>query len=140
LINKKNPEHKIMIVDDDEDILLTFKISLEDEGFRVDTFADPLMAISAFKANKENNYELLLVDLYYRDQYPDINLFNGFKVYEEMRKSGKKMPPMCIITSFQQNYDILKPTFPDVPQCFIKKPIEQKDLIAKARQEISGSI
>ena len=138
LIDKKDAEQRIMIIDDEADTLLAFKQILEDDGFRVDTFEDPLMALSAFKASKENDYQLLLIDLNY-NQY-DINAFNGFKVHEEMKKSGKKMPPVCFITAFQNLYDMLRQSIPEVSvECFIKKPIEGRDLVAKLRQEISGS-
>jgi DNA-binding response OmpR family regulator len=37
------------LVDDEHDIILTFSIVLEDNGFVVDTFNDPVLALSSFK-------------------------------------------------------------------------------------------
>ena len=46
---KKKPPHKILLVDDDYDILTTIKHCLEEtNGFIVDTFSNPLEVISAF--------------------------------------------------------------------------------------------
>jgi CheY-like chemotaxis protein len=63
--------YRILLVDDDPDILLTFKTGLEDnkdksrvlgEGVKVqvDTFADPKEALNSFKAGV---YNLLLLDI-----------------------------------------------------------------------------
>jgi hypothetical protein len=42
-------KRRILIVDDEPDITFIFKIGLEDNGFVVDTFNDPRLAISNFK-------------------------------------------------------------------------------------------
>ena len=43
------PSYKILFVDDDNDILIAIKASLEYHGFIVDTFSNPLEALSSFK-------------------------------------------------------------------------------------------
>ena len=66
----------MILVDDDPDILLTFKKGLEEvqntivEGvnLQVDTFEDPKEALASFKADV---YELLLLDI----RMPNINGF-----------------------------------------------------------------
>ena len=45
-----NMKNKILIVDDEDDISLLFKMVLEENGFKVDTFNDPLMALQNFTA------------------------------------------------------------------------------------------
>lgn len=47
---------KILLVDDDTDITISLKIGLEDNGFIVDAFNDPLLAI----INKPANVNLKL--------------------------------------------------------------------------------
>lgn len=47
---------KILLVDDDADITTSLKIGLEDNGFIVDAFNDPLLAI----INKPANFNLKL--------------------------------------------------------------------------------
>ena len=37
--------NKILIVDDENDINFTLKVALEDRGFNVDTFNDPMLAL-----------------------------------------------------------------------------------------------
>ena len=56
------PESKkrILLVDDESDITLTFEEVLEAEGFKVDSFNDPLMALSNFNAGI---YDVALIDV-----------------------------------------------------------------------------
>ena len=48
---------KILIIDDDEDINNLFKGYLERNGFKVDTYTDPLNALCHFKKDR---YDLIL--------------------------------------------------------------------------------
>jgi PleD family two-component response regulator len=71
---------RILIVDDDPDITLTFKIALEkeDDKLEVYTFNDPLSLLSQFKPSF---YDLLLVDT----NMPNMN---GFELCTEILKVG----------------------------------------------------
>jgi len=60
ITNEKTINHKnkrILIVDDEPDIALAFKIGLEDNGFIVDVFNDAQEALINFRKGK---YDLLL--------------------------------------------------------------------------------
>ena len=52
---KKRPSNshqsKILLVDDEPDVTLTLKKGLEENGFSVDAFNDPRVALSKFKAS-----------------------------------------------------------------------------------------
>ncbi|HSF49891.1 MAG TPA: response regulator [Nitrososphaeraceae archaeon] len=61
-----------MYIDDDEDILITMKQILENNGFLVSTFTDPFEALSAFKPGL---YDLVLIDV----KMPQMN---GFEFYQ----------------------------------------------------------
>jgi DNA-binding response OmpR family regulator len=128
--------YRILLVDDDSDILMTFKKGLEEQAdkskfnnknIQVDTFANPKEAHSSFKAGV---YDLLLLDI----RMPDIN---GFELYEELQKIDNK-PKVCFITAFELYYEALKGDFPDLDVgCFIKKPISMEDLALKIREELA---
>jgi DNA-binding response OmpR family regulator len=51
---------RILIVDDDPDITSLFRIGLEDSGFEVHAYNDPLDALAKFKPHF---YDLLLLDI-----------------------------------------------------------------------------
>jgi DNA-binding response OmpR family regulator len=40
---------RVLLVDDEPDLNLTIKIILEENGFKVDSFTDPLSAVENFK-------------------------------------------------------------------------------------------
>ncbi len=142
---KKEPSaatYRILLVDDDHDILLTFKEGLEEEQddvdkskifvdgvkkIQVDTFADPKEALSSFKAGV---YDLLLLDIRMRDM-------NGFELYEELKKIDDK-PKVCFITAYELYYEALKKDFPKLDVgCFIKKPISIEDLATRISEELA---
>ena len=129
--------YRILLVDDDPDILLTFKKGLEaqdekskifgDTKIQVDTFANPKEALSSFRVGV---YDLLLLDI----RMPDIN---GFELYDELNKIDDK-PKVCFITAYELYYEALKKDFPGLNVgCFIKKPILIEDLTLKIREELA---
>jgi CheY-like chemotaxis protein len=125
-------KRKILVVDDEPDNASIFTMSLEDEGFQVDTFTNPLLALSIFKAGKK--YDLLILDI----KMPDMN---GFELYEEIRKIDNKVR-VCFITAFGEGYTeefgrrfpISSPLSSDVS--FIRKPIRMDDLVKKVNEMI----
>ena len=83
----------IMIVDDEEDTVNVFKTHLEDFGYRVESFTDPLKALSSFKPK---HYDLLLLDV----KMPSMN---GFQLYREMQRIDGTCKA-CFITAFEVYY------------------------------------
>ena len=63
-----------MLVDDETDITIVFKLALEDADFIVDTYQDPSIALSKFKPN---SYGLVIMDI----RLPGMN---GFELHKEM--------------------------------------------------------
>ena len=71
----------ILVVDDDPDITLTFKVGLEDDkSFEVYTYTDPLEALSRFRPHF---YDLLLVDI-------NMPKMNGFELYKKIKDIENK--------------------------------------------------
>ena len=108
-------------MEDESDIIFTLKIILEQNGFIVNSFTDPLLALSSFKPHL---HDILLIDI----QLPGIN---GFELYREIRKIDDKVK-ICFLTASEINYEELrKAVFPSVEdaKCFIRKPIENNALL-----------
>jgi DNA-binding response OmpR family regulator len=118
---------RILVVDDDQDITLAFKIGLENDGFQVDTFNDPGAALSEFEPSK---YDLLLLDV----RMPEMN---GFELFREIEKIDSEVK-VCFITAFEVYYEALREVFPSLEvECFIRKPIEITNLVKKIRGELT---
>jgi two-component system, OmpR family, response regulator ChvI len=119
---------RILIVDDEPGITLAFKKGLEGEEFEVETFNDPLLALSSFKAN---SYNLILLDV----KMPKMN---GFELYQQIEKMDHNVK-VCFITAFEVYYEALKEIFPNLEVgCFIKKPIEISDLVNRIKVELES--
>src|ERR671938_2206058 len=104
-----NDKKRILLVDDERDITIAFRMGLESNGFLVDTFNDPQEALSNFKAGF---YDLLLIDI----KMPKMN---GFELYREIEKIDNK-PKICFSTAFEVYYKSLTELFPPLQvECFI---------------------
>ena len=85
---------RILVVDDEKDNALVFNMALEDTGlFDVDTFTNPILALSRFKSN---TYDLAIIDI----KMPKIN---GFELYEKMKNIDDKIK-VCFLTAFGEGY------------------------------------
>ena len=67
---------KILIVDDEPDITLTLEKGLEQGGYDVQVFNDPLVALSSFKSDI---YGLLILDI----KMPNMT---GFELYRKLKR------------------------------------------------------
>ena len=122
-------EKKVLIVDDEPDVTGTFKVGLEESGFKVETFNDPEMALSNFKPGK---YDILLLDI----KMPKMN---GFELYEKIRKiDSDAKTKVCFITAYEVYYQSLREQFPETKiECYIKKPIQITDLSKRLYAELA---
>jgi two-component system, OmpR family, response regulator ChvI len=102
---------RLLIVDDDPDITLTFRVGLEKNGFVVTVFNDPLKALSKFTAGL---HDFVLLDV----RMPKMN---GFELYREIDKIDHNLK-LCFMTAFVVYYESLREIFPMANvSCFIKK-------------------
>jgi len=129
--SQQNNKKSILLVDDEPDIIGILKVGLEDNGFKVNAFTDPELALSSFKAGG-TSYDLLLLDV----KMPKMN---GFELYEQIKKidNDNKKAKVCYITAYEINYEKIREEFPNLKvDCFIKKPIEIQDLVRRINAEL----
>jgi CheY-like chemotaxis protein len=139
MTNNNNNDNRILLVDDELDITTVFTLALEDNGFEVDAFNDPIQALSGFKSG---SYDLALIDY----KMPNMN---GFELYREIRKIDDKLR-VCFITAFEVYHEELKKKFqsnlntsPQYKQevdvkCFIQKPIDIDELVKRIKEELNS--
>jgi DNA-binding response OmpR family regulator len=126
-------KNRILIVDDEDDINLLFKIVLEDNGFKVDIFNDPFVALQNFTAGA---YDLLLLDIL----MPNMN---GFELYQEIRMIDYKVK-ICFLTAGRIDHDEFRKKVDsissiendDIENCFISKPMENEELIKRVNEQL----
>jgi DNA-binding response OmpR family regulator len=134
MTNNNNNDNRLLLVDDEVDITTVFTLCLEDNGFEVDAFNDPLQALSGFKSG---SYELALIDF----KMPNMN---GFELYREIRKIDERVK-VCFITAFEAYHEELKKKFqsnlntsPVDVKCFIQKPIDIDELVKRIKEELNS--
>ncbi|HUG97365.1 MAG TPA: response regulator [Nitrososphaera sp.] len=121
----QNSPPRIMIVDDEKDILSILESGLEARGgFAVDTFSSGEAALQAFASRASDHYDLVLTDI----RMPKMN---GFDLYRSIREKNASIP-IAFITAFEINEDEFSKVMPSIKvRDFIKKPIRIPDLVEK---------
>ena len=122
--NKK----RILIVDDDSDITVFFKLALNDAGFDADVYNDPIEALSNFK---RNYYDLLLIDI----RMPKMS---GYELYKEIRKIDAEIKVIFLTASPFEDLQKVFPTFNK--NYYILKPVEINELIKKVNSIIATNV
>src|SRR5918911_3570036 len=118
---------RIFVVDDEPDINLTVKTASEEENsFEVDTFDDPIAALDNFR---KGVYDLLILDI-------KMPVLNGFELYREIRNIDGQVK-ICFLTAGEMYYGAYADIFNE--NTFIRKPIENKELVNKVNEIINNS-
>ena len=87
-ISMEKNKGRVMIVDDDSDLLYLTKDILQSNGYETHEFINPTLALEKFKQNP-NMYDLVLLDVRMEE-------LDGRQVYKEM----KQINPNCKVYLF----------------------------------------
>jgi DNA-binding response OmpR family regulator len=125
---------RILIVDDDADLTMTFRAVIEDSNNDVDvnkrievyTSNDPVVTLSEFK---QNFYDLLLVDI-------NMPYMNGFELSEKILDIDINVR-VCFMSNGEINREALREIYPTRQEgCFIRKPVSIDYLLKRIRSEL----
>ncbi|MDQ6864583.1 MAG: response regulator [Thermoproteota archaeon] len=125
---------RILIIDDDSDVTITFKAGIEDSNnnndankrIEVYTSNNPVVALSEFKPNF---YDLLLVDI-------NLPHMNGFELCEKILAIDLNVK-VCFMSSGEINREALREIYPPISLgCFIRKPVTIDYLVKRIRSEL----
>jgi two-component system response regulator ChvI len=109
------------LVDDEPDIIFTIKKVLESNGFVVDSYTDPTVALSNFRPGL---YDLVLLDI----KMPKMDGFELFQKMKEIESSVK----ICFLTASELFYEEYRKlaAYPRLDKAyFIQKPFRIEELI-----------
>jgi CheY-like chemotaxis protein len=120
-----NKVKKILLVDDEPDVIYAIKNILEDNGFQIDSFNDPVLALKSYKINF---YDLVILDI----KMPKMD---GFELYIKLKEKDPKVK-ICFLTASEMYYEKFRKTRSEFgkiieEECFIQKPIKNEELIRK---------
>lgn len=121
--DNNKPLAKVLIVDDDSDIVQVLKMGLLQNGFSVEAFTNPQEALQSFKSDAES-YCLVLSDI----RMPGISGIQLSKKIKEVNPNVK----VVLMTAFEIRDNEFSKVFPSTQvDGFVQKPISIKDLTDK---------
>ena len=117
--HKKNDNKiRVILVDDEQDILFTYKFFLEEQNYDVTSFTDPVFALNYIRNISNFNHFLIILDIRMKN-------LNGIQLYQQI----KAIDPTIKIL-FITALDILDEFSTIVPgiskEQIMKKPIDKK--------------
>jgi DNA-binding response OmpR family regulator len=126
-MDNKKSKRKILAVDDESDLTMLCKMSLEHYGFEVDTFNDPEEALSKFKPG---SYDLVILDI----KMPKMD---GFELYHKIKKKDNNAN-ICFLTASELYYQEFrkKEYYALDKNMFIRKPIDNEELVKEVNKMI----
>lgn len=113
---------RILIIDDEKDSGFTIKAMLEEYGFDVEIYTDPMEALKHFKPDF---YGLIILDI----KMPEIN---GFELYNQFKHKDPRIKTLFLTAlSDVESYSTESNKVYTVrgERHFAKKPISDKELL-----------
>ena len=115
---------RILIVDDEKDVGWTLKLILENYGFDIDCFTDPVVALEKFKPNL---YDLIILDIRMAE-------INGFELYDELKSRDSNIKTLFItaLSSVEPYNTRNSKVYPlRGVRHFMKKPVSSEELLGQ---------
>ena len=118
-------KNRVLLVDDEPDVVYLVKRGLERNGFDVDGYTDPMLALQNFKGGV---YGLLLLDI----KMPKID---GIEFFNRIDKEDDKVK-VCFFSASEQLTSNVKDKFRNSPDrfLFISKPISIPEMTSRIMQ------
>jgi CheY-like chemotaxis protein len=126
ITNNRAFSKTVLLIDDDPDVTTVFGLGLQDEGFDVHTYNDPLEALSQFRPDF---YDLLLVDI-------NMPKMNGIDLSIKILELDTNVK-ICFVTAGDANIEVLRELYPTRSiGCYIKKPVTIDNLVRRIKAEL----
>jgi DNA-binding response OmpR family regulator len=118
---------RLLLVDDEQDITSILSSILQESGFDVAFFNNPLLALQHFKPHY---YDLVILDI----KMPEMN---GFELYRQIRKKDNRVK-VCFLTAvseFAEYEQYKKEAYPKLGERhFVAKPVSNDELIRRVNE------
>ncbi len=118
--NNDKPLAKLLLVDDNSDVVEVLKRGLKTNSFLVDAYTSSIEALDAFKPHV---YDLAILDI----RMPGLS---GFELYREMKKRDPAVTA-CFLSAFEIYPEEFEKVFPSLKEVktLIKKPVSLNNLL-----------
>jgi len=120
----------ILLVEDEPDVLLSFKTVLVSHGYNADTFTDSFEAFKHFTMLNRPFYNLALLDIRMKGM-------NGIQLYQKLKTIDDRLR-IRFITALDAANELIS-LVPNLdPLHIIKKPISNEDLLNIVKSAVSS--
>jgi CheY-like chemotaxis protein len=129
-IQRKSSLTNILLVDDEEDVLYTFKNSLALEDYNVEAFVDPMAALAHFAKVNPSYYNLVILDI-------RMSGLNGLQLYYRLKAINRNIK-ILFISALDAVPELIS-ILPDVKTTdhIIKKPVALNDFVNVVKRALS---
>ena len=122
-LSQTNSSFNILLVDDDADILFTFKTIIESKDYKTIFFSDPIKALEHFAQVNPYHYDLIIMDI----RMPGLN---GIQLYSRLKIMNPDIKVLFL--SALDAVEELLSIFPDIHHNkIVKKPIDYNEFLFK---------
>ena len=125
---------KILLVEDEEDINTVLNMVLEEGGYEVDSFSDPLLALKNFR---KSSYDLVILDI----KMPEMD---GIELRRQIKKIDNVVK-VCFVTASELYYEEFRKELrleeePIIDKDrYLRKPIQNEELIKEITRIINSN-
>lgn len=129
-VTKSSHSQKILVVDDEQDIVFTLKTILTEAGFTVDAFTNPSVAFEMFRPEK---YELIILDI----RMPGLN---GFELYMKLFEQDKSIKVLFLtaVNEFSMYAKFKNSVSPmSGKRYYLQKPVDLTKLLQRVDDMLS---
>src|ERR687885_57635 len=131
LYNQTRRKRRILVVDDEPDVCMVYRIVLKDAGYECIPYTDPVKALQQFRPNY---YDLILLDI-------KMPVLNGFELCKKIIELDRTVN-IVFITASEEYYEKFRSQhFPELGKInYIQKPIGNDELLQIVNTIVSNSI
>jgi CheY-like chemotaxis protein len=120
------PPYRILVVDDEPDVVDVLTKGLQRQGFHVIGFTDPQQALSNFERHK---FDVVLTDI----KMPNID---GIELYRRLRAIDSEVL-ICFVTTYEHFRNEFELTFSEEQVgCFILKPFTINKVVSTVARKM----
>lgn len=119
----------VMLIDDEPDMIITYKSFLHSEGYTVDAFTNSQEALRHFAQVNPSYYDLVIMDI----RMPHLN---GLQLYHRMKAINSSV--RVLFVSALDAVEELVSILPDIKRnSIIRKPVEKDNFVKSVQLAIS---
>ncbi len=124
-----NRSYKILLIDDDEDILYTYRSLLRKEKYSVEAYSSPIEALKHITEKKSHDYDLVVMDI----RMPEVS---GIKLFY-MLKAVDPYIKILFVTALDLVGEFVE-ALPEIKMNEImRKPLSEQQFITQIKKKLS---